>query len=231
MGNAIWSFFLPRLDASAFGIVQVLFGLIFLAAIIAIPLLLRRTAHADHWAQRLAEINGDTNQAVAYTTSEELSQAVATAPERWAEALPGLLLIFGLLGSFIGLGVALMDVASLVGGRAEALGRLSPVIEALGSTFNIATWGIVAFLLLKVWALVFPYEEQRLAWSARTMRAAAAQAEQQVQTERQQAIAAVSQSIEALLAQQRAEAQRSHVRHAELLEALAAASNRSGAPV
>ncbi|KAF1043843.1 MAG: hypothetical protein GAK35_01991 [Herbaspirillum frisingense] len=101
MTDSALSFFLPRLDGSAFAGLQLLFALVFLAAAIAIPVLLRRAAQPAQWEQRLAAIEGADATTPTYHTVEELSQAVATAAERWADMLPGLLLVFGLLGTFI----------------------------------------------------------------------------------------------------------------------------------
>ncbi|MBP0600765.1 hypothetical protein J8I26_21830 [Herbaspirillum sp. LeCh32-8] len=228
MGKSVWWFLLPQLDGSAFGALQLIFGLVFLAAIVAVPLLLRRAAHAGNWQQRLAALEGEGAAAV-HATPEELSQAVATAPERWAEALPGLLLVFGLLGTFIGLGIALSDAAGLLNGRADAVASLNPIMDALGGKFRIASWGIVAFLFLKIWAIAFPTAQARLNWSANILRARAAQAAEKEAAERQQLIEALTQSGNAVLALQQGEAQRNHVRHAELLEALhALASRRDG---
>lgn len=218
MAKSMWSFFLPQLDGSSFAVLQAVFALVFVAAVVAIPLLLRKHAHAAQWERRLAELEGADAQALAQATPEELSDAVATAPERWAGMLPGLLLMLGLLGTFIGIGVALNGVAGLLGTNAAR--GLAPVMDALGANFKISTWGILAFLFLKVWAIAFPYEQARLAWSARRVGARAAQAAerlaQQDAAQRRQLVDAVN----ALLAAQQAEAQRAHVRHAELLEAL-----------
>lgn len=223
MDKSPLSFFLPQLDGSVFATLQIIFALVFVAAIVVIPVLVRSSARASHWQRRLAAIEGADDPALAHRTPEELSAAVATAPERWADMLPSLLLVFGLLGTFIGLGLALTEAAGVLGG-ADALGSLTPIMDALGSKFKISTWGIVAFLALKIWAMLFPYEQARLAWSAEIVRqraalAAARQADEAAAARLQQ-IAPIVQSVEALLAVQRAEAQRAHVRHAELLEAL-----------
>ncbi|MCA1324212.1 hypothetical protein [Herbaspirillum sp. alder98] len=223
MDKSPLSFFLPQLDGSIFATLQIIFALVFVAAIILIPVLTRLNARPGNWQRRLAAIEGADHQAAIHDTPEQLSQAVATAPERWADVLPSLLLVFGLLGTFIGLGLALNDAAGVLGG-ADALGSLTPILDALGSKFKISTWGIIAFLFLKIWAMLFPVDAARLAWSTRTIQQRAAlAAEQQIQKEAAaglQQIAPIVQSIDALLAVQRAEAQRAHVRHAELLEAL-----------
>jgi hypothetical protein len=232
MDKSPLSFFLPQLDGSVFATLQIIFALVFVAAIIVIPLLTRASARASQWERRLAAIEEGDHQPLIHDTPDELAQAVATAPERWADVLPGLLLVFGLLGTFIGLGLALSEAASVLGG-ADALGSLTPVMDALGSKFKISTWGIIAFLILRIWAMVFPYDQARLAWSTKTIRQRAAlAAERQEKSDaaaRLQQMAPVVQAIDALLSVQRAEAQRAHVRHADLLDALGHIAGRSGA--
>ncbi|EJN09019.1 hypothetical protein, partial [Herbaspirillum sp. YR522] len=183
MDKSPLSFFLPQLDGSAFAALQIIFALLFVAAIVVIPVLVRGSARASHWQRRLTATEGATDQALAHGTPEALSDAVATKPERWADMLPSLLLVLGLLGTFIGLGLALTEAAGMLGG-ADALGSLRPIMDALGSKFKISTWGIIAFLILRIWAMLFPYEQARLAWSAATIRqraalAAARQAEEE----------------------------------------------------
>jgi hypothetical protein len=231
MDRSVLSFFLPRLDGSAFASLQVIFALVFVAAIVAIPLLLRRTARASQWERRLAEIEGADNQASIHDTPDELSQAVATAPERWADMLPSLLLVFGLLGTFIGLGLALTEAAGILGRGADALGGLTPVMDALGSKFKISTWGILAFLFLKLWSMAFPYEEARLAWSARTIKARAAQAAERQEQKEADARRQLTDLLAQSLAVQQAEAQRAHVRHAELVDALYRLAGQQGIAV
>lgn len=223
MNKSVWSFLLPHLDGSVFAGVQIFFALVCVAAIVAVAVLLPLHARPIRWERRLAALDDGDQQVPLHDTPEALSQAVATAAERWADILPSLLLVFGLLGTFIGIGLALSEAAVVLGG-ADAFGHLTPIILTLGTKFKIATWGIVAFLFLRVWLTVFPYEQARMAWSTKQVKARAAQAVQrQAQQEaaaRQQLVDAISRSGNALLNAQQAEAQRAHIRHAELLEAL-----------
>ncbi|AYR26326.1 hypothetical protein [Herbaspirillum rubrisubalbicans] len=219
MDKALWNFLLPHWDGSAYGGLQCLLALLALAPVIALPLLLARTAQPAQWQARLIRIADQPASLPLTTTPEQLSQAVATAAERWAVVLPGLMLMLGLLGTFIGLGLALSAV-----GVPDAQAALGSVIDALGSQFKSAVWGLLAFLILKSWNTVRPHEQARLAWSLATLQAltdAAVQRQSQQQAQQQQRLVeAITQSGNALLVAQQAEAQRAHLRHGELLDAL-----------
>ena len=101
----------------------------------------------------------------------EISEAVATPAEKLADIMPGMILIIGLLGTFLGLGLAL-DKASLILTGANALSNmdasmanLMQMLEGLGTKFKTSTWGLLAFILLKVILSKNGYEERRLRWS------------------------------------------------------------------
>ncbi|RZG72453.1 hypothetical protein [Acinetobacter sp. WCHAc060025] len=101
----------------------------------------------------------------------EISEAVATPSEKLADIMPGMILIIGLLGTFLGLGLAL-DKASTILTGANALSdmdasmaNLMQMLEGLGTKFKTSTWGLLAFILLKVILSKNGYEERRLRWS------------------------------------------------------------------
>lgn len=230
MDKSLWSFLLPQWDGTAYGGLQWVFALVLLLLVIALPLLLSRSARPAQWQARWQALTGEHGPLPATTTPDELSQAVATAPERWAAAMPGLILMLGLLGTFIGLGLALTATAGVLGPQA-APGALGAVIDALGSKFKIAAWSMLAFLILKCWMILRGHEQARLAWSIGILKdvataAAQAQAVQHAE-EQQRLVDAIKQSGQALLAAQQAEAQRAHLRHGEWMEALQRQSGRS----
>ena len=101
----------------------------------------------------------------------EISEAVATPAEKLADIMPGMILIIGLLGTFLGLGLALDKASSILNG-ANALSNmdasmssLMDMIKDLGTKFKTSTWGLLAFILLKVILSKNGYEERRLRWS------------------------------------------------------------------
>jgi predicted nucleic acid-binding Zn-ribbon protein len=99
----------------------------------------------------------------------DLSQAVASTPEKLAEIMPGILLVIGLLGTFLGLGIALDKASTILqhaqsSGMDQAIGNLMGMMEGLGTKFKTSTWGILGFLTFKAWATINNYEERRLRW-------------------------------------------------------------------
>lgn len=108
----------------------------------------------------------------------DIWNAVATSPEKLAEIMPGLLLVVGLLGTFLGLGLALNHASHILGqsnalsasGAASSMQDLLGLLQGLGTKFKTSTWGITGFLLLKVWSSVTRFEEKRLTWVIRKVK-------------------------------------------------------------
>lgn len=108
----------------------------------------------------------------------ELSQAVATRGEKVAAMMPGLLLIIGLLGTFLGLGLALDKASTIlqssgnsVGAMDDSMQNLMAMMQGLGTKFKTSTWGIIAYILLKLWESGNGFEERRLNWCIRKIKA------------------------------------------------------------
>lgn len=108
----------------------------------------------------------------------DISYAVATRSEKLADIMPGILLVLGLLGTFIGLGIAL-NKASMILAHAGANGAGAPVgdmseltgmMQGLGIKFKTSTWGIMGFLLLKMVFWWNDFEERRLRWAIGKMK-------------------------------------------------------------
>ncbi|MNG74923.1 hypothetical protein D3C79_334170 [compost metagenome] len=108
----------------------------------------------------------------------ELGQAVATLPERMVGNMPGLLLIVGLLGTFLGLGMALDKASAILQGSADSLnamsdslGQLTGMMKDLGTKFKTSTWGIIAFIVLKLWdSARWSAESRRTGWCVDRMK-------------------------------------------------------------
>jgi hypothetical protein len=111
-------------------------------------------------------------------TLEDICNAVATGSEKLADTMPGILLILGLLGTFLGLGIALnkasdiLNAAGSAGINNDSMSNLVAMVQGLGTKFKTSTWGIIAFLLLKMLYCVpwFNFEENRLRWSIRKVK-------------------------------------------------------------
>ncbi|MFV5367358.1 hypothetical protein VXO74_01355 [Acinetobacter junii] len=101
----------------------------------------------------------------------EISEAVATSSEKLADIMPGMILIIGLLGTFLGLGLALDKASSIltnandISNMDASMSQLMGMLEGLGTKFKTSTWGLLAFILLKVILSKNGYEERRLRWS------------------------------------------------------------------
>ncbi|HEA3247292.1 hypothetical protein [Pasteurella multocida] len=124
-------------------------------------------AKAKNWESNWNNKNLDIEQG----TISELSNSIATKSEKVSDVMPGIILIVGLLGTFIGLGLAL-DKASTILSSADthnmdsSMTQLMGMMEGLGTKFKTSTWGLIAFLLLKFFSSSINYEEKRLKWVA-----------------------------------------------------------------
>ncbi|KAA0950126.1 hypothetical protein FQ186_20860 [Pseudomonas sp. ANT_H14] len=137
-------------------------------------------ANAKSWQRKWegeALDSSPTGLEVEHGSISELSQAVATPAEKLASMMPGLLLIIGLLGTFLGLGLALDKASSIlqssgssVGAMDDSMQNLMAMMQGLGTKFKTSTWGIIAFILLKVWESWSGFEERRLTWCINKMK-------------------------------------------------------------
>ncbi len=115
--------------------------------------------------------NPSGNLDIEHGSVTDLWHAVATVPEKLSEIMPGILLVFGLLGTFIGLGMALDEASHLLqpnaltaSGAANSMNKLLGMLDGLGTKFKTSTWGIMGFILLKMWSEGTRFDEKRLAW-------------------------------------------------------------------
>lgn len=120
------------------------------------------------WYNHTKKIAADDLDAE-HGTLNDLSQAVASTPEKIAEIMPGILLVFGLLGTFLGLGIALDRASEIlqtpqVPGMDEKMSQLIGMMEGIGTKFKTSTWGIIGFLLFKAWVTWDGFDERRMRW-------------------------------------------------------------------
>lgn len=133
-----------------------------------------RTAKPENWENNWFggnKNNKSKNLDAEHGSVMEISEAVATPSEKLADIMPGMILIIGLLGTFLGLGLALDKASSILNG-ANALNdidasmvELTGMMKDLGTKFKTSTWGLLAFILLKMILSKNGYEERRLRWS------------------------------------------------------------------
>lgn len=133
---------------------------------------LYRNAKEENWEQNWHGQNTDNNVNLdsEYGSVHELSEAVATKTEQVAEIMPSMLLIIGLLGTFIGLGIALNSASEVLtnantAGMDKAMSHLMSLMEGLGAKFKTSTWGLLCFIVLNVLFNILGFKEKRLAWT------------------------------------------------------------------
>lgn len=101
----------------------------------------------------------------------DLSHAVRT---RWDDVIdngPGIALVLGLLGTFIGIGLAIQggaDILLQLGNNVSsaeltrAVGDLSPMLGDIGLKFKSSAWGVIAHIMLRFFIPFLGLEAVRL---------------------------------------------------------------------
>lgn len=169
----IIEFLLPQLDW-----IQAIFFLLIFGATISTMVAVRRQATPQNWENNWHNgTQGDKSDDLdaEHGSVHDISQAVATKPEQLADVMPGILLVIGLLGTFLGLGIALNKASAILmdasaNGMDDAMSNLMGMMQGLGTKFKTSTWGIIAFLWLKIWVSNNGFDERRLRWTAQKMK-------------------------------------------------------------
>jgi len=180
------AFILPEFD-----VIQMLFGGTMLFLVLLTIGLLLWQANQRYWSRKWqgdALNNGADHLDVEHGSVNEISAAVASPAEKMADIMPGILLILGLLGTFLGLGIALNKASDILidansAGMDNAMSNLMGMMEGLGTKFKTSTWGIMAYLILKASAAGLRYDEKRLRWCAQQMKQVFDQSREQKRTE------------------------------------------------
>lgn len=98
----------------------------------------------------------------------ELADAVALPSEKFAEVLPSMLLVIGLLGTFLGVGVALNAAADVLDNKgvepAQLLEKMMPMLGGLGALFKSSIYGIIFFFAFTLWRSKFGRVKERFNW-------------------------------------------------------------------
>ena len=101
----------------------------------------------------------------------DLSYAIASWPEKLADILPSILIILGLLGTFIGLGIALKYAGialdhseGAIIGIDDTIKGLTEMVKSLGAKFKTSAWGILGYLLTRSFYSIFGFERRRMQW-------------------------------------------------------------------
>ncbi len=187
--------------------IQLIFFTLMMGGAVFTVIKVKLSATPENWEQKWngGTVNDFSDDLDAeHGSVSDISNAVATSWEKLSEAMPGILLILGLLGTFLGLGIALNNASGILDSASmdDSMAKLNVMMDGLGTKFKTSTWGIFAFLALKIWISYDGFEESRLRWCIRKIkgeldnRRAAAQKQQQ--GEHQQFIAAIGQLGERL---------------------------------
>lgn len=167
----VLDFLKPQLDDP----IQIVFFVLILVLMSVTVISTHRRARPASWELKWS--GGTPNDSsddldIEHGSVTDLWNAVATAPEKLAEIMPGMLLVIGLLGTFIGLGLALNHASNILGhssalsasGASDSMQELMLMLQGLGTKFKTSTWGITGFVLLKIWSELTRFEEKRLSW-------------------------------------------------------------------
>ena len=81
----------------------------------------------------------------------DLSEAIATRGEKFAAVLPSMLLVIGLLGTFLGVGFSLDTAAGILSNKGDEpmalLQKMMPMLDGMGALFKSSIYGIIFFFL------------------------------------------------------------------------------------
>lgn len=147
--------------------------LMIVASIFSAHVFARPESWEKKWNRGTPDDNTDDLD-IEHGTVTDLWHAVATSPEKLAQIMPSLLMVVGLLGTFIGLGLALNSASNILGqpgsmsadAAANNMQDLLNLLQGLGTKFKTSTWGIAGFVFLKIWSETARLEEKRLTWVA-----------------------------------------------------------------
>lgn len=161
-----WQFIWPQAEQP----LQTAFFIMIFGLAIGVAIWTILSANEKNWA--LYWQGGLTRE---HGSIHDLSDALASRAERICEILPGILLVLGLLGTFIGLGIALDQAAEVVqdGDIAASQAGLTAVIHGIGTKFRTSAWGILAYLILRSLIVAAGWDDKRLRWCIKKINAEA----------------------------------------------------------
>lgn len=168
--DVLW-YLVPR-DPLAITFAIIIFGS---AVVVALLVWVNATASAwnFNWQSETTNENtdGDASQDDLHPEHGsvfELADHVMTASEKCADVLPSTLLVVGLLGTFLGIGIALDAAAGVLGNRegdpSKLISEMLPMLDGMGTQFKSSIYGIVASLLFTFWRSKYGREKERVKW-------------------------------------------------------------------
>lgn len=149
-----------------------------------------RKGKMNCWEQRWTNNTRNTcdDLKVEHGSIHELSRAVELPAEKLADVLPSMFLVIGLLGTFLGIGVALNEAAGVLNNSnvnpAESMGNAQKAVEnleqvtksknlldemmgmldGLGALFKSSIYGIIGFFGFTLWKNKWGSDKERFKW-------------------------------------------------------------------
>ena len=140
-----------------------------------------RKGRINCWEKRWTNntIETDNDLKVEHGSIHELSRAVELPAEKLADVLPSMLLIIGLLGTFLGVGVALNAAANVlndpIANSAQIAENTQKAVETLeqkmmgmlnglGALFKSSIYGIMGFFGFTLWKNKWGSDKERFKW-------------------------------------------------------------------
>ncbi|PJK14088.1 hypothetical protein CO613_06760 [Lysobacteraceae bacterium NML07-0707] len=163
---SVLNFLLPEFSDG----IQAVFFLTFLFFVTLAASLQLVFAREKSWENRWKKGEGgaDARFDIDHGSTMEIYHAIATRSELLKDIMPGMLLVIGLLGTFLGLGLALNSASSALQSSGEGVGAMSgdmmTMLQGLGTKFKTSTWGIIGYILLKGFDLFVRTDERRMMW-------------------------------------------------------------------
>jgi len=151
--------------------IQWIFLIVIISLCLGTIVWVKRTANKDRWLARWENETKEKKEDdfdVEHGSVLELSESVATPAERFADVLPSMLLVIGLLGTFLGVGVALGAAADILDDKGTdpevLLDNMMPMLGGLGALFKSSIYGIIFFFLFTFWKSKFGTNDKRFRW-------------------------------------------------------------------
>ena len=185
--NALVEFLVPSItfdgtDELQFWIRLTFFVLIFsltLITILCVAINAKEASWDNNWKEVALSASSSGRLDVEHGSVNDISLAIRTRSEAMASMMPGVILVIGLLGTFIGLGLALTEASLAITASSIAAAPTSPtemseplsnMIKGLGYKFATSTWGILAYLILHAFSSLQAFDRKRLRFAASKMR-------------------------------------------------------------
>jgi hypothetical protein len=129
---------------------------------------LYRNATIENWEKNWQDCSDGNISELGYEHGSivDISYAISTNSEKVADIMPGIILIVGLLGTFLGLGISLDSASSILSNSSgsDAILNLMSMLDGLGMKFKTSVWGIIGFLTLKYVLIARNDDSKRLKW-------------------------------------------------------------------